>query len=68
MVPIKAEASVEGAFPVDSKGVVILEGDDEMESVIFWEILDSEIVDTEYECCAFGVVLKEARSERGMGS
>ena len=35
MVPIKAEASVEGAFPVDSEGVVILEGVDEMESVIF---------------------------------
>ena len=35
VIPVKVEAAIEGAIPVDCEGVVILEDVDEMESVIF---------------------------------
>jgi hypothetical protein len=59
LMPIRFEAG-----PIDSVFVVRLEGIDDMQSVWFGEILDSEIVDTEDERGAFGAVALESWCRR----
>ena len=63
LVPVEREAAVEGAGPFDGETVVGLEGVDEVLSIGFGEIFDAEVVDTEDEGGAYGLLTPKAWSE-----
>jgi hypothetical protein len=64
VVPVKSEAAVEGAGPVDGEFVVVFDGADEMESVEFGVILDAKVVNAEDTCGLSGAMAPETWGER----
>jgi hypothetical protein len=64
VVPVKSEAAVECAGPVDGEFVAGSDGIDEVMGIGFGKVFDAKIVDTEYKGGTFGAMAPEAGSER----
>jgi hypothetical protein len=64
IVPVKCEATAEGAVPINGEFVVGFECVNQMLGVCFRKTLDTKVIDTQNKGGAFGSMAPEARSER----
>ena len=67
VVPIKGETTIEGASPVDEDSIQLIERMDEMVSIFFADVFDTEVVNHEGEKDIFGGMLPKRRGLRDMG-
>ena len=61
VVSVNGESTTEGTSPVDGDGAEFMEGLDEVVGVLFYDVLDAEVVYDEGEKYGFGVVLPQRR-------
>ena len=67
VIPVYGDSTEEGTSPVDVNGVEFLEGLDEVDGVLFSDVLDAKVVYNEGEKYGFGVVLPQRRGSGHRG-